>query len=67
MIASLCRPRVLHIIARVVMQAGFTMLEVGSVGAKHTKNLLVKVRVSGPCAAASYGISRARGTEQART
>lgn len=27
-----------------VMQAGFGMLEVGSVGAKHTKNLLIKVR-----------------------
>ncbi|CAN0032148.1 unnamed protein product, partial [Ectocarpus sp. 12 AP-2014] len=26
----------------VFMQAGFTMLEVGSVGAKHTKNLLIK-------------------------
>jgi len=26
-----------------VMQAGFAMLEVGSVGAKHTKNLLIKV------------------------
>lgn len=31
-----------------VMQAGFAMLEVGSVGAKHTKNLLVKVRKQEP-------------------
>ena len=30
-------------VSNIVMQAGFAMLEVGSVPAKHTKNLLVKV------------------------
>lgn len=42
--------------ARAVMQAGFAMLEVGSVGAKHTKNMLVKVRVTSHFAA-FYGVS----------
>ena len=37
-----------------VMQAGFAMLEVGSVGSKHTKNLLIKVRTRPSSFAASY-------------
>ncbi|CAN0088594.1 unnamed protein product [Ectocarpus sp. 4 AP-2014] len=53
----------------VFMQAGFTMLEVGSVGAKHTKNLLIKNLLDLAVAAVmwwavGWGLAFGTGTEE---